>query len=593
MTANRIYKWLVSSGVLSSVKKPGRYIGGELNIIRKAPEGKLRFLLAFPDTYEIGMSHLGLKLLYRYLNDSEEIYAERTYLPWKDMIEEMKKASVPLFSMETYSSASDFDILGITLQYELSYTNVLGILEMANIPLWQKDRVSEPLVVGGGPCTTNPEPVADFFDVFIIGDGEKATLELAKKVKENIELLKSGKRRELLKILSSLDGVYVPSIEDKKVVKAVISDLNDYAVDTTPLVPNMQTVHDRAVIEIMRGCNRGCRFCQAGFYYRPVRERKKEDVEKAVMNIINNTGYEELSFLSLSTMDYSKIEELTDSVLPFLSKKQVGLSLPSTRVDSFSIDIASKIASIRKTGLTFAPEAGTQRLRDVINKNINQEDLLKTVSSAIKNGWRRVKLYFMIGLPTETDEDIKGILDLAKKARNLGLKDLTVSVGIFVPKPHTPFQFVRQITPDEAWEKAGLLRGIRRFGKLEIHDGKKSYIEGVLARGDRKISTLIYEAFKNGAIFDEWTEEFSYSTWLTAMETCGIDPEVYTGERTTSEELPWDKVSLGVSKEFLIEEYQKALQGENTQDCRWQDCCGCGVCYELNVRNILNKESEH
>lgn len=416
-----IYRWLVQSGTLARVRKPSRYIGKELNHVRKSTENKLRVLLAFPDTYEIGMSHIGLKLLYNLLNSEEYISAERTYLPWKDMFYEMKKAGIPLYSLESYTPANEFHILGITLQYELSYTNVLGLLELSDIPLFQKDRTKEPLIIGGGPCTSNPEPVADFFDLFVIGDGEVAMLELAKLVEENLELLKSGRRQELLSMLSELSGVYVPSLAKRKTGKALIKDLNDYEIITSPIVPFMNIVHDRAVIEIMRGCNRGCRFCQAGMFYRPVRERKPEKILQAIETLISKTGYEELSLLSLSTMDYSKVEELVSRAQKYFKKEHVGFSLPSTRVDSFGVEMASKIASIRKTGLTFAPEAGTQRLRNVINKNITEEEILNAVASAIEKGWKRVKLYFMIGLPTETDEDINGIVALSKKSRPLGL----------------------------------------------------------------------------------------------------------------------------------------------------------------------------
>ncbi|MDI3523651.1 TIGR03960 family B12-binding radical SAM protein [Kosmotoga sp.] len=588
-----IYRWLVSSGVLSTVKKPSRYIGKELNIVKKDPRNKLRFLLAFPDAYEIGMSHLGLKLLYKYLNEDPEIYAERTYLPWKDMIAKMKENNVPLYSMETYTPAKEFHIFGITLQYELSFTNVIALLDLAEISIWQKDRTTEPLVIGGGPCTANPEPIADFFDAFVIGDGESITLQLARIVKENLDLLKKGKRRELLEMLKELPGMYVPSLNDGKVVKAVISDINDYRIDTKPVVPFMGVVHDRAVVEVMRGCDRGCRFCQAGMFYRPVRERNHKAILEDIKELIDNTGYEELSFLSLSTMDYTAIQELTNSILPYLGERKVALSLPSTRVDSFGIEIASKIASVRKTGLTFAPEAGTQRLRDVINKNISEEDLMNSVNSAIKHGWRRLKLYFMIGLPTETEEDINGIVELARKAKKAGLKDVTVSVSIFVPKPHTPFQFAKQIDPTEARKKMKILRAIKKFGKLQVHDPGKSYVEGVLSRGDRKVAKAIYRAYTLGALFDEWGEEFSFSRWLKAFEESGIKPEEYTRERSISEPLPWDHVSLGIRKEFLIQEYKKALRGETTPDCRWDICSLCGVCPDLKVANRLIRILKH
>lgn len=588
-----IYRWLVSSGVLSTVRKPSRYIGKELNAIKKDTKGKVRFLLAFPDTYEIGLSHLGLRLLYKYLNEDPEIYAERTYLPWKDMILKMKEDNIPLYSLETYTPARDFHILGITLQYELSFTNILALLELAEIPIWQKDRTTEPLVIGGGPCTANPEPIADFFDAFVIGDGEAVSLQLAKVVKENLDLLRKGERSELLEKLKELPGVYVPALGDDKVVKAVVSDINDYRIDTRPIVPYMEVVHDRAVVEVMRGCNRGCRFCQAGMFYRPVRERDHEAILEDIKELIDNTGYEELSFLSLSTMDYTAIQELANSILPYLDEKKVALSLPSTRVDSFGVEIASKIASVRKTGLTFAPEAGTQRLRDVINKNISEENLMNSVNSAIKHGWRRLKLYFMMGLPTETEEDVNGIVELARKVKKAGLRDVTVSVAIFVPKPHTPFQFARQIDPAEARKKIKILRAIRRFGKLQVHDPGKSYIEGVLSRGDRKVAKAIYRAYILGSLFDEWGEEFSFSTWLRAFEESGIKPEEYTRERSVFEPLPWDHISLGIRKEFLVQEYDKALKGETTPDCRWDICSLCGVCPDLKVANRLTRISEH
>ncbi|MFW6120404.1 MAG: radical SAM protein, partial [Petrotogales bacterium] len=422
---NEIYSWLINSGVLNSVSKPSRYMGKELNAVKKSTTNKLRFLLLFPDTYEIGMSHLGLKLLYRWLNKEDFIFAERSYLPWKDMLAEMKKQSIPLYSYETYSPARNFHIIGMTLQYELSYTNVLAALEAANIPIWQSERTTEPLIIGGGPCTANPEPVADFFDLFLVGDGEKASVEISELVWNNLELLKQGKREELLLKLSDIEGVYIPSLGKKNVKKAVINDLEDYPINRKPLVPLMVTVHDRANLELMRGCNRGCRFCQAGMFYRPVRERNVDEIIESVERIIENTGYDELSLLSLSTMDYSAIEELSKGLLPYQNKRKIGLSLPSSRVDAFSVEMASKIASIRKTGLTFAPEAGTQRLRNVINKNVDEKDIYTAIKHAVSNGWKRLKLYFMIGIPTETAEDLEGIVKLCSNIKNLGLKDIT------------------------------------------------------------------------------------------------------------------------------------------------------------------------
>ncbi|TYB81892.1 MAG: TIGR03960 family B12-binding radical SAM protein [Kosmotoga sp.] len=588
-----IYKWLLHSGVLNKVSKPSRYIGKELNAVKKNYSNKLRFLLLFPDTYEIGMSHLGLKILYRWLNEEEFIFTERTYLPWKDMLSEMKKEGIPLYSYETYSPAMDFHIIGITLQYELSYTNVLASLETAGIPIWQKERTTEPLIVGGGPCTANPEPVADFFDLFLIGDGEKASVEISRLVWNHLDLLREGKRKELLKKLSEIQGVYIPSLRKNNVKKAIVNDLENYPVNKKPLVPFMGIVHDRANIELMRGCNRGCRFCQAGMFYRPVRERKHDEIVESIEDIIKNTGYDELSLLSLSTMDYTAIEELSQKLLPFQDEKKIGLSLPSSRVDAFSVEMASKIASIRKTGLTFAPEAGTQRLRNAINKNIKESDIFDTMKNAINNGWRRLKLYFMIGLPTETSEDLEGIVKLCSDIKKLGLKDITVSVATFIPKAQTPFQYAAQIPPEEAWKRYDKLKKIRRFGKLHFSDPYRSYIDGAISRGGREIARVIYNAYKNGSIFDEWSEEFSYDTWLNAFKEENLNINSYTKERKKGDIFPWNHIFIGIDEAFLKNEYSKVLEGLTTEDCRNGTCTFCGVCYSLNVSNLLDKTWKH
>lgn len=590
VSSNGIREWLVGSAVLTRVAKPSRYIGKELNSVVKVRENKLRMLLAFPDTYEIGLSHLGFKILYKELNDRENIYAERAYLPWKDMLEEMKKAHIPLFSLETYSPAEQFHIIGITLQYELGYTNVLALLDLAGIPLLQSDRTSEPIILGGGPCASNPEPTADFFDAYVIGDGEGVTINVCETIQSNLQLLHAGKRQELLKLLGKIRGVYVPSLGKKKVIKALIEDISNHGIDKKPVVPYMKVVHDRSIIEVMRGCNRGCRFCQAGMFYRPVRERRWEEVLESLKVVLENTGYEEVSFLSLSTMDYSEIAILTDHALPVLEPQRVALSLPSSRVDAFGVEVASKIASIKKTGLTFAPEAGTQRLRNVINKNVTQEDLLDCAKTAKKNGWQRLKLYFMMGLPTETKEDIEGIIELSQLVKSIGFKELSVSVSIFIPKPHTPFQFARQIDEKEAHEKATILKSFSGRGiKIKVHDPDSSTIEGILSRGDKELGKVILKAYQMGAVFDEWDEQFKLPIWEKAFAETGLDKNQYMKGYSLSEELPWEHISIGVSKSYLVAEYLRALEGKQTPDCRWDGCTGCSVCQSLRVSNVIRR----
>jgi radical SAM superfamily enzyme YgiQ (UPF0313 family) len=574
---------------LYRVSKPSRYFGNELNIKRKKVVDELRFLFVFPDTYEIGMSHMGLKILYRILNESADIYAERAFLPWKDMFFEMKNNNIPLYSLETYSPANSFDIIGMTLQYELSYTNILGILDLCNIPFFSINRTDEPLIVGGGPCMINPEPVSDFFDFFVIGDGEEITLAVSKIIKENLTLLKEGRRRELLSKIGKLDGIYVPQLNQKNIKKKFFRSLSDSEIETRPIVPFYEIVHDRASIELLRGCSRSCRFCAAGFFYRPVRERTYEEIIKAVPELIENTGYGELSLLSLSTMDYTSIGKLTDILYKYMRESKISLSLPSTRVDNFGIEIASKIASIKKTGLTFAPEAGTQRMRDIINKNITEKDIISTAKKAFDSGWERIKLYFMIGLPTESDEDIYGIVDLSRMIKRIGFRQLNVSVGIFIPKPFTPFQFEKQISIEEAKEKIKKLYVINKFGKLSISDPKRATLEGIFSRGDRKLSSLIVDAYNKGCIYDEWTEEFDYNKWVSAFEKSGISPENYLSKIPYEKNNPWEKIDMGINKDFLISENKKALLEKTTADCRWNGCSNCGICMNFNLKNILNE----
>ncbi len=584
-----IKKWLYNSGVLYKVSKPSRYFGNELYMEKKQVQNMLRFLLVFPDTYEIGMSHMGLKILYRILNESKDVYAERSFLPWKDMFSEMKENKIPLYSLETYTAAKDFDIIGITLQYELSYTNILGVLDLCNIPFLSSERTNEPLIVGGGPCTINPEPISEFFDFFIIGDGEEVTLEVSKIIKDNIFLLKDSRRKELLSKIAEIDGVYIPSINQNKIKKRVFKSLSNLKIETKPIIPFFEIIHDRASIELLRGCSRSCRFCAAGFYYRPVRERKSDEVMKSIPELIKNTGYSELSLLSLSTMDYTSIEKLTNSLYKYMQKSKISLSLPSTRVDSFGIEIASKIASIKKTGLTFAPEAGTQRMRDVINKNITEEDIISTANKAFHSGWERIKLYFMIGLPTEKEEDIYGIVDLSRKIKRIGFRQLNVSIGIFIPKPFTPFQFEEQIGIEEAREKIKKLYVINKFGKLSISNPKKSLIEGVLSRGGKELSNVLLTAYNEGCIYDEWTEEFDYNKWMTSFEKSKIIPEKYLSKIEYEKINTWEKIDLGINKNFLIEEHKNSLLGRITPDCRWNECSNCGICFKFNVKNILNE----
>ncbi|MCD6551676.1 TIGR03960 family B12-binding radical SAM protein [Thermotoga sp.] len=584
--------------ILPWVKKPSRYIGKEMNSIVKDPKGvSLRIALVFPDTYEIGTSNYGLEILYHILNSQPDVWAERSYLPWVDMIEKMKEKDIPLYTMESYTPLYQMNAIGISLEYELSYTNVAEVLKLSKIPLFFWERKKDPIVLGGGPCSSNPEPVYGFFDAILVGDGEEAILEIAKVLKET----KGENRETIWKELAKIEGVYVPAFYEqrgKKIVpisnefpgsikRRIVKDLNAQPVPVRKILPNVESVHDRAVIEVARGCTRGCRFCHASIFYRPVRERSLENILKNSEEMLRNTGYEEISLLSLSTMDHSQIEEVVEELLNRFSKKKIAISIPSTRMDRFGVEIASKIASVRKTGLTFAPEAATQRLRNIINKNIEEQDIFSTLEAAKKSGWRRVKLYFMVGLPGETEEDLKELVNLLRRIKKIGFKEVSASVAVFVPKPHTPFQFARQITPEEADERFKILTRAKKSAKISYHDARMSLLEGIFSRGDRKLLDLIVKANELGALFDEWSEMFDFNVWERAFERTGIDPAEYLRERALEEELPWDHIDMGVTKEFLRKEYQRALRGEVTEDCRWKECYLCGVCPRFKVRNIL------
>ena len=613
--------------LLKRVEKPGRYIGGEFNsIVKNGEDVEANFAFAFPDLYEIGMSYLGLQILYNVLNKKQNIYCQRVFAPAADMEELMRQENVPLMTLETKTPIKEMDFVGFTLQYEMSYSTVLNMLELGGIPLYSKERGEEdPIIAAGGPCAYNPEPLADFIDLFVIGDGEKALPELLEKY---IQCKRKGMcKADFLKEACKMEGVYVPSLYEPEynpdgtinklcklydgapdtVLRAIIPDTETVDFPVKPLIPTVEAVHDRAVVETFRGCTRGCRFCQAGIIYRPVRERSKETVLKLAKSQLANTGHDELSLLSLSTSDYSCFEELATELIDYTKKENVSLSLPSLRIDRFAFDVLNKIQEYKKSGLTYAPEAGTQRLRDVINKGVTDDDIFNSIEQALILGWKHIKLYFMIGLPTETYEDLDGIADIAKRIIDLNYKingpkggrfNVTVSVSNFVPKADTPFQWEAQNSAEEFEEKHNYLaKKLKLKGvTFNYHDNKTSAYEAVFARGDRRTGRLLYEAHKAGARLDGWTEHFRPEAWEKAFSESGINADFYTTrKRNFDEVLPWDVIDCGVSKKYLINEAKKAHDERITRDCRL-GCTGCGMNRHVNcamdgiLKNPLSKE---
>ena len=574
--------------LLLRVKNPAWYSGGELNSIVKDKETvKTRFAFCFPDLYDVAMSHLGIKILYDILNQREDIWCERVFAPAPDMEGLMREKNVPLFGLESRDPIKDFDFIAFTLQYELSYTNVLNMLDLAGLPVLAKERTDDmPVVIAGGPCTVNPEPMADFVDLFNIGEGEETLLQL-------VDLWQkcNGNKKEFLEKADKLESCYVPALHDRsiKVRRRIIKDLDKAPYPEKLIVPNTKVIHDRISMEIMRGCIRGCRFCQAGMIYRPFRQKSPEMMMKNIEKLCKSTGYDEISLTSLSSSDYDKLPEFADMLLDYCTPRKINLALPSLRIDNFSDELLKKLRAVRSSGLTFAPEAGTQRLRDVINKNITEEDIFESCRIAFNGGNSAVKLYFMIGLPTETDEDILGIADLAqrivdyyyqlKTKKNGKGVSVTISLSTFVPKPFTPFQWEPQIGLDEIHRRQQLLKNAitSRKIKLNYHEGKTSVLEGVFSRGDRALGKLIYSAWKKGCILDAWDEHFRYDLWTEAMEECGIRVEDYAGRRYSyEEELPWDVVDCGVSKAFLVRESKLAYENKTSPNCK-EKCLGCGV----------------
>lgn len=594
--------------ILSQVQKPGRYCGGELNsVVKDKNNVDVRYAFCFPDTYEIGMSHLGMKILYSLKNAREDVWCERVFAPWVDMEQAMRENDIPLYGLESGDPIKDFDFIGFTLQYELSYNNVLNMLDLAGVPILAKDRQGlAPIVMMGGPCTCNPEPLCDFADLFVLGEGEEVNMELIDLYK--IHKAKNSTRQEFLKEAAQIEGVYVPSLYDvqynedgtiksvtaldgapEKVKKRIIADMDSVYYPDNFVVPFIDIVHDRAMEEIFRGCIRGCRFCQAGFIYRPVREKSPDTIADQCRVLCEKTGYQEVSLTSLSTSDYSKLNELLPKLIDWSDDKMVSLSLPSLRVDNFSQELLEQIQKIRKTGLTFAPEAGTQRLRDAINKNVSEEEIMNTCMTAFNGGYSTFKLYFMMGLPTETYDDVAGIAQLAQRVVNLYYSNpnkpkgkgvtVTCSVAVFVPKPFTPFQWEPQDTMDVVIDKQKHLVSSITSRKINCnwHDAKISYLEAVLARGDRRQGKVIYDAWQHGCKFDGWDDQFKFDVWMESFARCGIDPTFYANRRRSFDEvLPWDHLDYGISKSFLISEAKKAYEGKTTPHCRIQ-CAGCGA----------------
>lgn len=625
----RQWREVMENDILPKVQKPLRYAGNEYNVIKKDWNAvQLRTVFAFPDVYEIGMSHLGLRILYHLVNEQEQFLMERVFAPWVDLEQELRSRKIPLFSLESWRPIRDFDCVAFTLQYEMSYTNILNILDLSGIPLLAAERGDEyPLVIAGGPCAYNPEPLADFLDVVVLGEGEEVILELFSVMAQH-RRERNGRQEKsiLLKELAKIDGVYIPAFYEPiynaqgklmeikvkepgaspKIVKRVVKDLDQAYFPLKPIVPYLEVVHDRIMLEVLRGCTRGCRFCQAGMIYRPVRERSKRQLLEQADKLIQATGYDEISLTSLSTSDYSCVQPLVRELLDKYDEEKIGVSLPSLRVDSFSMNLAKEVQRVRKSGLTFAPEAGTQRLRDVINKGVTEENLLEVSEAAFSSGWSQIKLYFMLGLPAETLEDLVGIADLAYKVLHTGLRimkeqgrrqqpKVTVSVSTFVPKAHTPFQWEGQDPLEEIDKKQKYLREKIKDRRINLnyHDAHLSFLEAVFARGDRRLGAALLEAWQQGCKFDSWSEHFRFQTWLDVFEKTGIEARAIANRPLAyADILPWDHLDMGATKDYLWQEREKAYQTATTGDCRYGHCTVCGVCQDLDAAMLLRKDEE-